>query len=146
MKKFGALLVALQFHLAQQKFCIHTADKALKTSDAKQNFYKQFQQLFHKHIPFDDLGTEIVERVKALYLTGETAERIRQAVLDTPGYNRLTLPIFVIDDFKEAVLKAAESAQEGDVVILSPACSSFDKFKNFVERGNTFREIVLSLE
>lgn len=99
-----------------------------------------------KHIPFDDLGTEIVERVKALYLTGETAERIRQAVLDTPGYNRLTLPIFVIDDFKEAVLKAAESAQEGDVVILSPACSSFDKFKNFVERGNTFREIVLSLE
>ena len=99
-----------------------------------------------KHIPFDDLGTEIVERVKALYLTGETAERIKAAVLNTPGYNRLTLPIYIIDDFREAVLTAADSAKEGDVVILSPACSSFDKFKNFVERGNTFRSIILGIE
>ncbi len=99
-----------------------------------------------KHIPFDDLGTEIVARVKSLYLTGETAERIKQAVLDTPGYNRLTLPIYVIDDFKEAVLTASASAEEGDVVILSPACSSFDKFKNFMERGDTFRKIILELE
>jgi UDP-N-acetylmuramoylalanine--D-glutamate ligase len=99
-----------------------------------------------KHIPFDDLGTEIVERVKALYLTGETAERIKSAVINTPGYNRLTLPIFIIDDFREAVLAASESAEKGDVVILSPACSSFDKFKNFVERGNTFRSIILGLE
>ncbi len=99
-----------------------------------------------KHIPFDDLGTEIVARVKALYLTGETAERIRDTVLATPGYNRLTLPIYVIDDFRDAVISAAESAVDGDVVILSPACSSFDKFKNFVERGNTFRSIVLGLE
>lgn len=99
-----------------------------------------------KHIPFDDLGTEIVQRVKALYLTGETSQRIKDAVLNTPGYNRLTLPIYVIDDFKEAVLAASASADEGDVVMLSPACSSFDKFKNFVERGNTFRSIVLGLE
>jgi len=99
-----------------------------------------------KHIPFDDLGTEIVARVKALYLTGETAERIKSAVLNTPGYNRLTLPIYVIDDFREAVLSASDAASDGDVVILSPACSSFDKFKNFVERGNTFRSIVLGLE
>ena len=99
-----------------------------------------------KHVPFDELGTEIVARVKALYLTGETAERIREAVVNTPGYNRLTLPIYMIDDFKEAVLAAANSAEDGDVVILSPACSSFDKFKNFVERGNTFRSIVLGLE
>jgi UDP-N-acetylmuramoylalanine--D-glutamate ligase len=99
-----------------------------------------------KYIPFDDLGTEIVERVKALFLTGETAERIRYAVLNTPGYNRLTLPIYVRDDFKEAVTAASRTASEGDVVILSPACSSFDKFKNFVQRGNVFREIVQALE
>ncbi len=99
-----------------------------------------------KHVPFDDLGTEIVARVKALFLTGETAERIRDAVVNTPGYNRLTLPIHIIDDFRDAVLSAAYSADDGDVVILSPACSSFDKFKNFVERGNTFRSIVLGLE
>lgn len=99
-----------------------------------------------KRVPFEELGTEIVARVKALYLTGETAARIKQAVIDTPGYNRLTLPIFIIDDFREAVVSAANSAQEGDVVILSPACSSFDKFKNFVERGNTFRKIIQELE
>jgi len=99
-----------------------------------------------KHVPFDELGAEIVQRVKALYLTGETAFRIKDAVQQTPGYNRLTLPIFVIDDFREAVLSASKSAEEGDVVILSPACSSFDKFKNFVERGNTFRRIVLEME
>lgn len=99
-----------------------------------------------KHVPFEDLGTEIVERVKALFLTGETAERIRDTVVNTPGYNRLTLPIHIIDDFRDAVLAAADSAVEGDVVILSPACSSFDKFKNFVERGNTFRGIILGLE
>lgn len=99
-----------------------------------------------KHIPFDDLGTEIVARVKTLYLTGETAERIRDTVVNTPGYNRLTLPIHIIDDFRDAVISAADSAADGDVVILSPACSSFDKFKNFVERGNTFRSIVLGLE
>ncbi len=99
-----------------------------------------------KHIPFDDLGTQIVASVKALYLTGETAERIRDTVVATPGYNRLTLPIYIIDDFRDAVITAADSAVDGDVVILSPACSSFDKFKNFVERGNTFRSIVLGLE
>jgi len=99
-----------------------------------------------KNIPFDDLGTEIVARVKTLYLTGETAGRIRDTVVNTPGYNRLTLPIHIIDDFRDAVISAADSALDGDVVILSPACSSFDKFKNFVERGNTFRSIVLGLE
>ncbi|MDR1131347.1 MAG: UDP-N-acetylmuramoyl-L-alanine--D-glutamate ligase [Oscillospiraceae bacterium] len=99
-----------------------------------------------KHVPFDELGTEIVARVKALFLTGETAGRIRDTVVNTPGYNRLTLPIYMIDDFRDAVLSAAEHAEEGDAVILSPACSSFDKFRNFAERGNTFRSIVLSLE
>ena len=52
------------------------------------------------------------------------------------------LPITVLDDFRETVLAAASFAKEGDVVILSPACSSFDRFKNFAERGNTFRKIV----
>lgn len=99
-----------------------------------------------KLISFENLGSEIVAGVKSLYLSGETAERIKQAVLDTPGYNRLTLPIHIIDDFREAVFTAAKSAGDGDIVILSPACSSFDKFKNFSERGNTFRDIVLSLE
>ena len=56
------------------------------------------------------------------------------------------LPIIREDDFKTAILKAFALAQPGDLVALSPACSSFDKFKNFAERGNTFRTIVEALE
>lgn len=43
------------------------------------------------------------------------------------------------------MLAAHSMAQPGDVVILSPACASFDRFKNFMERGNTFKRIVREL-
>ncbi len=98
-----------------------------------------------KLVPFDLLAEEIVQRVKALFLVGETAEKIRSAVLNAPGYNAEDLPITVLDDFRETVLAAAKTARSGDVVILSPACSSFDRFKNFAERGNAFRKIVEEL-
>lgn len=99
-----------------------------------------------KHIPFDGLAHEVCAHVKALFLVGETAEAIRAAVLAAPEYDPAALPVTVLEDFRETVLAAAAYAREGDVVILSPACSSFDKFKNFVERGNTFRAIVEELE
>ena len=50
-----------------------------------------------------------------------------------------------IDDFKQAVLTAAGYAQEGDIVLLSPACAAFDKFKNFMERGKYFKQIIMEL-
>ena len=95
-----------------------------------------------KGVPFDTLGEDIKEHVKALVLTGLTADKIEKAALDA-GY---TGPIIKRDDFKDAVLAAAGEAKEGDVVILSPACTSFDRFKNFAERGNLFKEIVNGLE
>jgi UDP-N-acetylmuramoylalanine--D-glutamate ligase len=55
------------------------------------------------------------------------------------------LPILFRDDFKDAVLAAHDMAQPGDVVLMSPASTSFDKFKNFMDRGNYFKEIVNSL-
>ncbi len=98
-----------------------------------------------KRVPFDGLAAEIVQRVKALYLTGETAEQIRAAVCAAPGFDPAALPVTVLDGFDETVRAAAQSAEAGDVVILSPACSSFDRFKNFVERGEQFSNIVESL-
>ncbi len=95
-----------------------------------------------KGVPFDGLGKEICEHVKTLVVTGLTREKIKKAVLDAGG----TMPIVEKEDFREAVLAAAGAAREGDVVLLSPACTSFDRFKNFEERGNTFKEIVNSLE
>lgn len=99
-----------------------------------------------KLVPFDLLAEEIVQRVKALFLVGETAEKIKAAVESAPGYDPAILPITVLDDFRETVLAASAYARDGDVVILSPACSSFDRFKNFAERGNSFRKIVAELK
>lgn len=101
---------------------------------------------YDKHIPFDELGSEIVEHVKVLVLTGDTAPKIRAAVENAPGYAEDCPPIAEYDDFHRAVMVAAGAARPGDVVILSPACASFDKFKNFAERGNRFKEIVRDME
>ncbi|MGN1002080.1 MAG: UDP-N-acetylmuramoyl-L-alanine--D-glutamate ligase [Oscillospiraceae bacterium] len=95
-----------------------------------------------KHVPFDEFAAQAVKSVKALFLCGETAETIRGAVVSAPDFDSEDMPIFVMDDFCETVRAAGAYAREGDIVLLSPACSSFDKFKNFVERGETFRKTV----
>ena len=100
---------------------------------------------YDKQIPFEELGDEICQRVKALFLTGFTAEKIKRAVEQSIYYDPVRLPIVVLDDFKETILAASAMAQDGDTVLLSPACSSFDKFRNFAHRGDTFREIVNAL-
>ena len=101
---------------------------------------------YDKHIPFDVLGPEVVEHVKALVLTGDTAPKLRQAVERAPGYDPAALPIVEYKDFEAAVLAACGLAQPGDVVLLSPACASFDRFKNFMERGAAFKRIIYGLE
>ncbi|MBE6956394.1 MAG: UDP-N-acetylmuramoyl-L-alanine--D-glutamate ligase [Ruminococcaceae bacterium] len=97
---------------------------------------------YDKKIPFDELGCEIVEHVKHLILTGDTAEKIRAAVEQAPKYEEGKPPITMVDDFKNAICYAREIAEEGDVVILSPACAAFDRFRNFMERGKFFKQIV----
>ena len=84
--------------------------------------------------------------MKALFLTGDTAPKIRAAVEASPGYRPDALPIREYGSFDGAVLAACQAAQSGDVVILSPACASFDKFKNFAERGAAFKKIIYGLE
>lgn len=99
-----------------------------------------------KGIPYDALGPVICEHVKRLYLTGMTAGVIRRAVEKSPEYRPGAPEIFEIDDFSDAIRAAASSAREGDVVLLSPASTSFDRFKNFEERGAAFRAVVEGLE
>lgn len=99
---------------------------------------------YDKHIPFDTLGDEICLNVKKLYLTGATAEKISDAVKASKYYTE-AFPMVIMDDFKETVLAASESAEAGDIVLLSPACAAFDKFKNFMERGKYFKQIVMDL-
>lgn len=101
---------------------------------------------YDKHLPFDGLGDELCLLSKRVFLTGATAQRIKEAIFASKYYAQSQLEVTVIDDFKETVLAAAASAGEGDIVLLSPACAAFDKFKNFMERGKIFKEIVMELE
>lgn len=97
---------------------------------------------YDKHIPFDVLGPEVVEHVKLLILCGATAQKIRAAVEQASGYRAGCPEILEITPFVKAVEAARDRAENGDVVTLSPACAAFDQFKNFMERGKTFKAIV----
>lgn len=98
---------------------------------------------YDKHIPFDSLGDALNEYSKAVILTGDTSDKIETAILHSEGYHNL--PIYHAYDLQEAVLIGSKMAAEGDIVLLSPACASFDRFKNFEERGNIFKKYVMEL-
>ena len=98
---------------------------------------------YDKHIPYDVLGVPICRHVKTLLLTGATAPKIRACVeqADCPEKPE----IIDVPDLAAAVRCANAVAQPGDIVIMSPASASFDCFKNFMERGNLFKELVHKL-
>ena len=101
---------------------------------------------YDKHIPFDGLGDDLCQLAKAVYLTGDTAEKIRSAIENSPNYSESSIRVQTLPDFEQTVLAAAAAAGEGDIVLFSPACASFDHFKNFAERGRAFKSIVMDLE
>lgn len=98
---------------------------------------------YDKHLDYSSLGMAIRDRVKTLVLLGATAPKIKEAVL--AAKNGAQPEILEATDMEGAVKLAASRAADGDIVILSPASASFDMFKNFEERGNCFKNIVLAL-
>lgn len=100
---------------------------------------------YDKKVPFDKLAKAGMKRVKKLVLLGVTAPKIEEAFKREMDKTGVKIPIVHSNTLKDAVLSCKQSAKNGDVVILSPACASFDMFKNFEERGNKFKEIVNSL-
>ena len=97
-----------------------------------------------KGISYADLGPVVNDHVKLLLLCGATAGVIRQSVEQAENYQGLEM--IDVEDYHQAARIARERAVEGDVVILSPASTSFDRFKNFMERGKAFKDVVLSLK
>ena len=96
-----------------------------------------------KGISYAPLGPVVNDHVKLLILCGATAGVIRQAVEHAENYRGLE--IIDVEDYYEAVSLADQTATEGDIVLLSPASTSFDRFANFMERGLAFKKIVREL-
>jgi UDP-N-acetylmuramoylalanine--D-glutamate ligase len=88
-----------------------------------------------KDSDFTVLSPLIREKVKALVLVGETKEHLAQV------WDGLA-PIYLTADLAAAVARSREIAQTGDVVLLSPACASFDMFRDYAQRGETFQQLV----
>ena len=98
-----------------------------------------------KHVPFDPLAKGLCAMAASVILTGEARGQILDALNACPDYDPKALPVTVIPDYREAMETACRQASDGDTILLSPACTSFDAFKNFAERGEVFRGIVKDL-
>jgi UDP-N-acetylmuramoylalanine--D-glutamate ligase len=96
-----------------------------------------------KNLPWDEIAKLIHKRVDHVVLFGEAAELIQKAVSAVGGERSVDL--HRANNFKEAVTIAAEVATAGDIVLFSPGGTSYDEFKDFEERGETFRKWVLEL-
>lgn len=98
-----------------------------------------------KKVPFDSLSKELSEKCKCAVLTGMAMDKIYDDVSKTKEFKEGKIKFYKEPDFEAAVKLAASLAKEGDAVLLSPACTSFDRFLNFEQRGEFFTDIVNSL-
>jgi len=96
---------------------------------------------YDKNIPFDELGRKIANEAKAAILLGQTAEKIAAAIRNVSP-TQSCAQIHIVGSLRQAVEKANRLAMPGDVVLLSPACASYDIFDNYEQRGRTFTRLV----
>jgi UDP-N-acetylmuramoylalanine--D-glutamate ligase len=97
---------------------------------------------YDKHIPFGGFGQKIAQRAKAAILIGQTAQVIAEAIQAHPQSHA---QVKRAKSLAEAVVLANALAERGDVVILSPACASYDMFENYEQRGEQFIDLVSKL-
>jgi len=97
-----------------------------------------------KNLPWEDLASLIHERVDHVVLFGEAAEKIEKTVTSSKSGKR-TKTVACCSGLHEAVIKAAEVAEAGDVILFSPGGTSFDEFVDFEKRGEFFRQWVQEL-
>lgn len=97
---------------------------------------------YDKGLPFDEFAQVVQERCRSLLLIGETADKIARAVQESSSRGGKSPVIIHCRSLEEAVRRGSRRAAPGDVVLLSPACASYDMFPNFEVRGERFRKAV----
>ena len=98
-----------------------------------------------KHLDYEPIAKPIIEKVTTLIVMGETADKIKSAVESELIKQKKEMNIIKVKNVEEAVLTAKKNVKQGEVVLFSPASTSFDMFKNFEERGKKFKEEVFKL-
>ncbi len=99
---------------------------------------------YDKNIPFDEFGQKIAQKAKAAILLGQTAKSIAKTIEEhkSTGAQEHKFKIEFTDSLAEAVNSARQLAKSGDIILLSPACASYDMFDNFEQRGKEFCKLV----
>jgi len=100
---------------------------------------------YDKHIPFEPLAYEGYPYIKQLILLGATKEKIKAVFDKLTEEKGIKVNLKIAESLEDAVIIAKNSAVEGDIITLSPACASFDMYPNFMIRGNEFKDIVNGL-
>lgn len=102
---------------------------------------------YDKHIPYDVMGPYLLDKVKLMILVGTTSPLIKEAaVKEAIKTGRDVMPIVEFDNLKDAVEYAKNNSNAGDIVAMSPASASFDLYKNFMIRGDYFKELVNNIK
>jgi UDP-N-acetylmuramoylalanine--D-glutamate ligase len=122
----------VQFYNDSKATNVHAVLRALDTFDENVILIAGGKDT---NLNYEPLRNIVKRKVKTLILVGEAKERINRDLGDFSE-------TFLIGTFEEAVLIAYQKSRIGDVVLLSPGCSSFDMFDSFEERGEYFKEIV----
>jgi len=145
LRSFKSLKHRLQYVSRVNGITFYNDSKATNTDSVKYALLS-FEQPIRVIMGGSDKGedfavlTDLLEKhAKKVYVTGDTADKMRQAWFGK-------VPMVIISDFEECVRTAFSESMAGDNIVLSPACASFDKFRNFEHRGDTFIEIVRKIE
>ena len=97
---------------------------------------------YDKNLDFTPLAEEGHAYLKNIILVGDTKYKIKEVFNHLSETKEIHIPMFIAETFEDAVLLLKSISKDGDIAILSPACASFDMFKNFEVRGDRFIELV----
>ena len=140
-KSFHSLSHRLEFVAKVNGISFYNDSKATNT-DSVRSALNSFDRPIRVIMGGSDKGEDyavltplLKQRAQKLYLTGDSSEKMKKAWAGE-------LDLEVIADFEAAVYAAFRDSASGDIVVLSPACASFDRFENYEQRGEVFRQIV----